>query len=87
MRCDHKSDPPGFQPGHTGQPVANFAKKGEKEKMKMVNLNKMPRYLTINSYSLKLQDLPKWQKVAAKICQLSRRGKPSSKYLIFNAVQ
>ena len=76
---------------HTGQLAANFAKKGKKgkkeKKGKIVNFNKMPLCLAVYSWLLKLPDLSKWQKVAAKIWQLSKRNMPSSKYFNFNAAQ
>ena len=63
-------------------------KKREKRKEgKIVNFNKMPLCLAVYSWLLKLPDLLKWQKVAAKIWQLSKRNMPSSKYFNFNAAQ
>ena len=47
----------------------------------------MPLCLAVYSWLLKLPDLLKWQKVAAKIWQLSKRNMPSSKYFNFNAAQ
>ena len=60
-------------------------KKGKKGNI--VNFNKMPLCLAVYSWLLKLPDLLKWQKVTAKIWQLSKRNMPLSKYFNFNAAQ